>query len=104
VRRHGHHLPDLPDDARHALRKDAKKLRYAAEFFGSLYSRGGKKKRRRFMKALERLQGHLGKLNDRAVEQALLGDGTPNREAERAHLLEEARKARHDLLGTEPFW
>jgi len=104
VRRHGHHLPDLPDDARHALRKDAKKLRYAAEFFGSLYSRGGKKKRRRFMAALERLQGHLGKLNDQAVEQALLGDGAPNREAERAHLLEEASKARHDLLDTEPFW
>jgi CHAD domain-containing protein len=56
------------------------------------------------MKALERLQGHLGKLNDQAVEQALLGDGAPDREAERAHLLEEASKARHDLLDTEPFW
>jgi CHAD domain-containing protein len=56
------------------------------------------------MKALERLQGHLGKLNDQAVEQALLGDGAPDREAERVHLLEEASKARHDLLDTEPFW
>ncbi|HET9629434.1 MAG TPA: CHAD domain-containing protein, partial [Novosphingobium sp.] len=105
VRRHGHHLPDLPDTARHALRKDAKKLRYAAEFFGSLYGTGGaKKQRRRFLEALEQLQDQLGRLNDHVVEQALLGPAAPDHGAEHAQLLEAASHARHVLLDCEPFW
>lgn len=105
VRRHGHHLPDLPDEARHALRKDAKKLRYAAEFFGSLYAAGSaKKRRRRFLAALEPLQDHLGRLNDQAVEQALLGAAARDHAAEHARLLAAASHARHELLNCEPFW
>lgn len=105
VRRHGHHLIELPDDARHALRKDAKKLRYAVEFFGSLYVSGGeRKRRRRFQFALEHLQEHLGKLNDQVVERALLGSAAPDTEAEHADLLQDASRARHHLLDSEPFW
>ena len=105
VRRHGHHLTELPDDSRHALRKDAKKLRYAVEFFASLYSAGGERKHRhRFLTALERLQEHLGGLNDQVVEQALLGVAAPDYETEHAHLLEKASHARHRLLDSKPFW
>ncbi len=61
-------LSDMSDAARHQLRIDAKKLRYAAEFFASIY-RGRKptKQRRAFMTALGRLQDSLGELNDMIV-------------------------------------
>jgi triphosphatase len=54
---------------RHRLRIAAKRMRYAAEFFASLY-RG--KRVRPFVGALARLQDVLGKANDAAVAQALL--------------------------------
>jgi len=65
IRKRGKHLAGLDDEHRHEVRIEGKKLRYAAEFFGSLYP--GKKARRRhkaFLAAIEDLQDALGELND----------------------------------------
>lgn len=60
----GSDLAHAPPEARHAARLAAKKLRYAAEFFASLYPR---KKTRAYRKALAILQEELGAWNDAAV-------------------------------------
>lgn len=65
-------MRDVRLDARrrHKFRIQAKKLRYAAEFFSSLYaSKRAAKRRERFLTALERLQDGLGDLNDIAVHK-----------------------------------
>src|SRR3546814_20637694 len=65
LKRRGKGLAGLSDEKRHRARIEAKKLRYATEFFASLYS--GKKARRRhqpFLKRLEKLQAYLGEPND----------------------------------------
>lgn len=54
----------LDEEARHALRKRAKRLRYAAEFMAALYP---KKAVAAYLKPLRRLQERLGELNDIAV-------------------------------------
>lgn len=55
--------------ARHRVRIAAKNVRYAAEFFQSLYSA---KRLRPYVAALTGLQGVLGQLNDASVADALL--------------------------------
>ena len=60
----GSDLAHAAPESRHAARLAAKKLRYAAEFFASLYSR---KKTRAYRKALAALQEELGAWNDAAV-------------------------------------
>ena len=61
-------LADMPDAAQHRLRIDAKKLRYAGEFFAPLFlDKASVKHRRAFARTLERLQNSLGELNDLAV-------------------------------------
>lgn len=105
VRKHGRHLVELDDAGRHALRKDAKKLRYAVDFLGAIYARGpAAKLRRKFLLALEDLQHNLGELNDLAFEADALGHAAPDRSAERDKLLHKASAARHDLLDCAPFW
>jgi inorganic triphosphatase YgiF len=52
--------------ARHDLRKQAKKLRYAAAFFAEAFPKHPKR-RERFLAALKDLQDQLGELNDIAV-------------------------------------
>lgn len=73
VKKDGRHLDRLDDEARHTVRKDAKKLRYATEFFAGLYD-GKREKRRhkRFVSALEALQDRLGLLNDQAGASEVL--------------------------------
>jgi CHAD domain-containing protein len=65
-------LPQLPSaptmDELHELRIAVKKLRYAAEFFRSLY---GKSRAARFIAALENLQDCLGTINDAVMGQQL---------------------------------
>jgi triphosphatase len=83
-------IEQLDPHARHKLRIAVKKLRYAGEFFGTVFS-GGKRevRRKRFCKALKSLQGYLGTLNDIEVHKqfahalARSGDGgvTRSREA-----------------------
>lgn len=59
----------LDQTQHHTLRKRAKKLRYAIEFFASLYPSKAVKK---YIKYLETIQKALGNLNDTATTQALL--------------------------------
>ncbi|GGC56994.1 CYTH and CHAD domain-containing protein [Chelatococcus reniformis] len=68
ISRKGEHLKSLPADERHKLRIDIKKVRYAAEFFATLYSgRKAGKRRKRLQQLLAGLQDSLGELNDMAV-------------------------------------
>ncbi len=61
-------IEELPPHALHEVRKRAKKLRYACEFFEPLYPR---KAVRRFVRRLTRWQDELGTLNDAATASAL---------------------------------
>jgi inorganic triphosphatase YgiF len=75
VRNRGADLADLDPHARHQVRIEVKKLRYATEFFSPVYE--GRKARKRdeaFLSALESLQEHLGELNDLAVSQEMHPD------------------------------
>lgn len=114
AKKRGRDLEELSNEARHEVRKAAKKLRYATEFYASLYE--GKRERRRhkrFLSALEGLQDKLGLLNDLTTTpallrrlglmddpaaQALLGPGKKSR------LLSDAAEAHDALLDTKRFW
>lgn len=69
LRRGGRNFAQMNTEQRHALRINAKKLRYAAEFFSGLYPRKASKK---YLLALADLQDELGVLNDQAVTGRLL--------------------------------
>jgi inorganic triphosphatase YgiF len=70
IRKKGKALDRLDARSRHKLRIQAKKLRYAAEFFASLFgSKRALKRCKHFLSALERLQDSLGDLNDIAVHE-----------------------------------
>ncbi len=69
MRKAGRGLADLPVEALHELRKDCKRLRYAAEFMGGLYDG---KAVRRFTKRLAALQEELGLINDGASTAGLM--------------------------------
>ena len=61
----------LNESERHELRIELKKLRYAVDFFESLWP---DHKTKRFLKKLSSLQDVLGEMNDAAVARALVGD------------------------------
>ncbi|MFN0043977.1 MAG: CHAD domain-containing protein [Alphaproteobacteria bacterium] len=65
----GRKVGELPDEQLHDVRIAAKKARYNAEFFRSLFTR---KATKRYIRALRDVQGCLGALNDAAVAKALL--------------------------------
>jgi triphosphatase len=68
-------IEKLDPRRRHKLRIAAKKLRYADEFFASLYHRGSAKRRlKRHGEALKALQSALGKLNDMQVHDKMADD------------------------------
>ncbi len=70
VRKKGRMLARLDARSRHKLRIRTKKLRYAAEFFATLFTtKRALKRRKRFLPALERLQDGLGNLNDITVHE-----------------------------------
>jgi len=69
LRKHGKRLVHMHHEERHQTRIAAKKLRYAAEFFVSLYSGG---KSHTFIHQLAQVQDRLGVLNDIAVTEQLL--------------------------------
>jgi inorganic triphosphatase YgiF len=69
VRKAGRGFADLSIEERHVVRIAMKKLRYAGEFFRSLYE---KEVTKPFLKDLAAIQQHLGRLNDLAVADALL--------------------------------
>jgi len=103
VKKRGADLADLDPHARHQVRIEVKKLRYATEFFSPLFEgRKASKRKAAFLSALEHLQEHLGELNDLAVSQELHPEWfQPNTgedrdpEAHRAtHLIAEHQTAR----------
>ncbi|MBL8553842.1 MAG: CHAD domain-containing protein, partial [Phenylobacterium sp.] len=70
LRRRSRKFAELDVAARHGLRKQAKKLRYAAAFFGDAFPRHPRR-RARFIVALKALQDRMGELNDMAVARAV---------------------------------
>ncbi|WP_435168608.1 CHAD domain-containing protein [Falsirhodobacter sp. 1013] len=113
VKKGGKGLSTLEDEVRHDLRKDAKKLRYAAEFFSPLFAAEAPKRHRTFLGALETLQDHLGDLNDLATAPELLhrlgirdepGAADLLAKGRRKRLLREAEDAYDQLIDAKPFW
>jgi CHAD domain-containing protein len=70
LKRRSRRFMEIDVAARHDLRKQAKKLRYAASFFGEAFPKHPKR-RARFVAALRELQDRLGELNDMAVARAV---------------------------------
>lgn len=113
VKKDGRNLSGLSDEARHDLRKDAKKLRYATDFFASLFDRDRPKRLARFAGALADLQDHLGELNDLSAAPAVLqrlglsdhpDSGFLVPPGSRKALMQAAVKAHGDLLRAKPYW
>jgi len=114
VKRKGRDLAELDDEARHEVRKSAKKLRYAAEFFAGLFERKNETRRhRRFVKALEALQDQLGALNDLATAPDVLkklgvaddpGAADLLARGKKRKLLDAAVDAYEDFIDTKRFW
>ena len=71
--RRGRKLKGADPARRHRVRIAAKRTRYAAEFFASLYAA---RRVRPYVAALSSLQDQLGWLNDAAVAQRLLDDAS----------------------------
>ncbi len=71
LKRLAERLDGASADERHAVRIAAKKLRYAAEFFGPLYKH---KRVRSYLGALAKLQQVLGQANDEIVAARLADD------------------------------
>ncbi|WP_404710179.1 CHAD domain-containing protein [Sphingomonas sp. MMS24-J13] len=108
LRKRGRHLAKLDDAHRHHVRIEAKKLRYAAEFFASL-SRGRKALRRQrdFLEAMETLQDELGLLNDIATAPGIFARyklGDPPEPKDLGALLKRAEKALETLVEAKRFW
>lgn len=111
---HGRDLAELTDAERHRVRIDAKKLRYAAEGFQTLF---GKKAGERFIDRLKDLQDELGALNDLATAQTLFaglglsgdaafaaGQLVGARAREKDERIDRAARALHKLADVAPFW
>jgi CHAD domain-containing protein len=106
----GRNLVELDAEERHQVRIEIKKLRYATEFFESLFKGGGAKKRKRAaLGTLEALQETLGELNDIAVgahmEPSSTADAIHQEQMSRVDgLLADAKGQYQELAGLEPFW
>jgi inorganic triphosphatase YgiF len=127
ILKNGARLDELDPQRRHRLRIQAKKLRYASEFFAGVFP--GKKAARRqqdFLAGLEKLQDALGELNDIAVHENLTeriadapdgkrragrtrkafaaGRLSGREEARIASVLKDARRAYDAFAEAKPFW
>jgi len=118
LRRRSRKFMDIDVEARHDLRKQAKKLRYAAAFFGEAFPRHPKR-RARFIAALRALQDQLGALNDMAVARSVAMRAVGRRSGELAFaaglevgrltgaevdVLAEANDAFRAYRKVRPFW
>jgi inorganic triphosphatase YgiF len=109
VRKRARTIEELDPEERHEVRIAMKKLRYAGEFFESLFPGDKARKRRNtVLKTLSGLQDILGDLNDIAVgsrisESDALVD--PRMQEERTEeLLAAARQEIDRLEEMKPFW
>lgn len=102
------------DVARHHLRIEAKKLRYAAEALTDLF---GEKRAHRYLRHVRDLQEALGALNDLVTAEPLIaalalpsdaafaaGELVGLKAARKPQLVAQAEKALDRLEATEPFW
>jgi CHAD domain-containing protein len=110
----GRDLVGGDDIARHHLRIEAKKLRYACEAFASLY---GEKPVHRYLRHLRDLQDALGALNDLVTAEPLIaalalpsdaafaaGELVGRKAATKPQLIARASKALDRLQATDAFW
>ncbi|MDT1062022.1 CHAD domain-containing protein [Paracoccus sp. CPCC 101403] len=114
MRKFGRDLAKLEDSDRHELRKMAKKLRYAADFFAPICTRKAMAKpQRQFLASLASFQDLMGVLNDRATAPILLEKLGVLDDPEAAFLLQDkdkrselkaAVRAHQELLSARPFW
>jgi inorganic triphosphatase YgiF len=119
VKRPGRKLATLDPEARHRLRIEIKKLRYAIEFLAALQAGEAAQRQKQFAGALEEMQEQLGELNDvetaRDLLAGLLGQH-PNKDtliaaamgdapqASERDAIEAAQAAYADLVETGRFW
>jgi len=126
VRKKGDRFKKLDLDERHGLRIQVKRLRYASEFFLTLFP-GKKRKKRAILTSLRDLQDALGDVNDVAVRAGLksevvtgkarrLNIGRDQHRAFAAGLIIGHQKARvetltklakrafSDFVNAKPFW
>ena len=111
-------LGTLSPEARHELRKELKKLRYAVEFLCPLYP---ERRVRPFLKRLKSLQTVFGELNDAVLVKATFPADQPLKlsvpvseraagwligasQARAEHGWASAQALWSDLEGTRPFW
>jgi len=110
LREKGRHLSTLDDAGLHEVRITAKKLRYAAEFFSGLFSSDEARRReKRFVKAVHRLQDALGELRDVALAPDALERGQVPRVAwpdfpDRDLLVEQAAIAFERVFARKRYW
>lgn len=102
LKKGGGNVAALEPEARHRLRIEAKRLRYAAEFFAGLTSKEKRRERKAFMAALEDLQEFLGALNDIETAKAVSPDLPPP--GNEAALLAGSQGALDALRDAGPYW
>lgn len=118
LRRRSQRFMRLGVKNRHDLRKQAKKLRYAAAFFGEAFTRSPKR-RQRLTTALRAVQDRLGELNDMSAAQTVAMRAVGRKSSELAFaaglevgrltqnetaLLKAADAALKDYRKAKPFW
>lgn len=108
VRKQGKALGTLSVEARHRLRIDMKKLRYAAEFFTSLAPRNRRRQQKAFTAHLRDCQELLGKLNDietrRQLAPELFDAGDLSVDSEVAALIRRSEQAYQAMRAVGPYW
>lgn len=119
IRKQGRHLAELDPRKRHKLRIQTKKLRYASEFFETLFpGKKTRKRHRKFLVALRDVQDCLGGLNDISVHISLskvIAAKTPSRafaaglvigheEAREAAVLAAAVRSLKAFSKARPYW
>ncbi len=114
LKKHGRALAKVDDEERHEARKDAKKLRYAAEFFAALFDdKRGARRHKRFIGAMSALQDELGTLNDLVSAPHVLCEiglqDHPDAEtlvvhADKDKLIDRAQGALDDVIDVKRFW
>ncbi len=98
--------PDASAEELHPLRKSLKKLRYGVEFLESISPR---KKAKRFLRRLKKLQKVLGQINDAAMATRLAESLAADNHLElgpsvAAISLRQGRAARGAMKGLEKSW
>lgn len=108
LKRQGADLANLDDEGRHRVRISAKKLRYAAEAFATLFDED---RTRRYVKRIKVLQDQLGSMNDAAVARDLMQRLDPERPpsvmpsvSDNQAQLRSAQKALNRVVTAERFW